>query len=104
MPTDQSVIFLEAMSFEYMHGTAPKISIMATVQRDGSFKGAHVCCLQLSACAVTSLHTQNAHLPAVEVNRRPYGWRSLEMLEVTMDQGWLFGADWPGLPRQVRIS
>ena len=99
MPTDDSVIFLETVALEYLTGSAPRISIRATVQRDGSIGGA--CCLYAWPCMPCCKWRTEAFSHAVEVNKRPYLWRSLEMLAVTMDQGWHYGADWPGLPRQV---
>ena len=53
-----------------------------------------------AADSCTMLHIARVG-PAVEVNRKPYGWRSLEMLEVTMDQGWHYDPSWPGLPKEV---
>ena len=40
MPTDDAAILLESVAFEYLHGSAPRISIRATVTKDAGIAGA----------------------------------------------------------------
>ena len=40
MPTDDTSILLESVAFEYMRGSAPRISIRATVTKDAQISGA----------------------------------------------------------------
>ena len=40
MPTDDTAISLESVAFEYLRGSAPRISIQATVTQDAGIAGA----------------------------------------------------------------
>ena len=132
MPTDDAAILLESVAFEYLHGSAPRISIRATVTKDAGIAGAAnpitnpltlaycltyactcaavdsvvpVCAVEMTviACCCKTLDPEVAAHCAVEVNREPYVWSSLEMLEITMDKDWLWEPSWPGRPVDAQV-